>query len=205
MESNKEDGFSVPNLEKLISKFNELRSKEKLTTVAQKVSAMLCRFEVLLKQYPVRISLITFIVSIFLFAYFQNEFARNLTIAAFGSIFIAMTYRLNQATYHKNLFEDRFALFKTIDEILKEWACNNNATREMVAKLDGLMRKSHCVYSEQTYQFIKQFRMAIIILSYRIELAPDRKEVIEARNFLASLVDHENLPKKFPELKIDSY
>ena len=197
--------FSVPDKKQIIQQFNELRSKEKLITATQKVHAMFIRVEALLKRHPVRISLMTFVGAIFLFAFFQNEFTRGLALASFGTIFIALTYKLGQANYHKNLFDDRFALFNVIDEVMRAWASDNKATREMVSKLNTIMRKSHCLFSEQTYLFIKKFRMAIIILAYCIESAPDREEVIEARKFLVSLVDNENLPKMFPELRIDSY
>lgn len=88
---------------------------------------------------------------------------------------------------------------------MREWASDNKATREMVSRLNNIMRKSHYLFSEQTYLFIKKFRMSIIILAYCIESAPDREEVSEAKKFLVSLVDNENLPKMFPELRIDSY
>ncbi len=205
MNSTEKDQFSVLNGEQIIQKLNELRTNENLTTMVQKAYAVFVRVETLLKQYPVRISLMTAIGSTLLFAYFQNEFTRSLAIASFVSIFAAMTYRLGQANYHKNLFEDRFAIFNVIDEVMREWASNTKASRKMVDKLDNIMRKSHCLFSEQTYQFIKKFRMSIIILAYCIESAPDREEVIEAHRFLVNLVDNENLPKKFPEIKIDSY
>src|SRR5262245_49922434 len=136
MNSSEKDHFSVLNREQIILKFNELWSKENLTTIKQKAYAIFCRLETLLKQYPVRISLMTFIGSIFLFAFFQNEFTRSLALASFATIFVALTYRLGQANYHKNLFEERFAIFNVIDGVMRDWASDNKATREMISTLD---------------------------------------------------------------------
>lgn len=190
---------------RIIKKFESLKWKENLILASQKLYAMLSCIETLLKQYPVRISLMVFMTSTLLFAYFQNEFTRNLAIASFGAIFVALTYRLGQANYHKNLFEERFAIFNVIDEVMREWARETKANREMIPRLDNIMRKSYCLFSVRTYQFIKDFRMSIITLAYCIESAPDRDAVKASRQFLINLVDNENLPKMFSELKIDSY
>ncbi len=75
----------------------------------------------------------------------------------------------------------------------------------MISKLDNIMRKSYYLFSNETFQFIKQFRQAIITLALKLPNTSEREDTIAAKNFLISLIDNENLPQMFPELKIDSY
>ena len=142
-----EKNSSLPfTKDQILQKFNELKSKENLTTAKKNASAMLIRLEVLLKQYLVRASLMIFIASVVLFACSQNECTRGLVLAALAIIFVALTYKLGQANYHKSLFDEGFAIFTVIDEVLWGWVPDLKATREKVDKLNKIVRKSHCVF-----------------------------------------------------------
>lgn len=67
----------------------------------------------------------------------------------------------------------------------------------MVNKLSGeLLRKSYYLFGEESYKNIKCIRDALI------KLENGRVEDRESELFLISLIDHENLPQKFSELKL---
>ncbi len=110
-----------------ISVSNMCRSlKEKMKSFNWKIAFKSCtsmlrllivRAEFFLKQFPVRTSLCFFLTSLLLQIFFNNQSTISLVVAALASIFIALKYRLDQASYHKALFEERFAIFKVIDDI----------------------------------------------------------------------------------------
>lgn len=200
-----ERGTASAPIKRIIQKLKNQNWKKPLTSAKHRAYAVLHHVETLLKRYPVGISLGSFFFFLGLFVKYHYKVTYQLTIASFGTIFVALGYRLSQANYHKDLFKDRFAIFSVIDEVMQECGADIKATREMVTRLNEIMRKSHCLFGEQTYQFIKEFRKAIITLAYLGESQPEHEKVIEASNFIISLVNNENLPKKFSELKIDSY
>ncbi len=155
-----------------------------------------------IKKYPVSSSFLAAIVILMLARHYQVKITLEAIIADFGLIYIALKYKLDQADYNKELFEDRYIIFRYVDEVIWEWAQSNKATEAMISKLsDNTMRKAYCLFDRDTYFFIKKVRQSIINLRYQAT----ENEQIQAREFLISLIDNENLPEKFQSLKISEY
>jgi hypothetical protein len=121
-------------------------------------------------------------------------------------IFAALKYKLDRATFQKNLFEERYKLFSIIDEVMWDFAFKGTVTKEMTSKMTlDLMRKSYFLFNKNTYSFIENFRQALINVEHLEETHSDDPKVKNARKFLASVVDRQNLTKNFEELKISEY
>lgn len=175
-----------------------------LKSVVNCANVFTARVEQSIKKNPVRASLYASFASLFPLLACHNAATLTVFLAAAGTIIVALKYKLDQTGYHKGLFGERFEVFKVIDEIRRLWP-NDGATKEMVKDLDDIMRKSYYLFSDETFQFIKKFRQSIITLAFQLPNTPDRPDTIAASEFLISLIDNENLPRMFPELKIDSY
>ena len=99
------------------------------------------------KTHPVVISIIYFFISIILLAFKRNSLTVGITVSAFGSIFMALKYKLDQESYHKNLFEERYKIFGIVDSVLLEYAQEGAVTSEIINKLDvHTMRRSYFLF-----------------------------------------------------------
>lgn len=127
----------------------------------------------------------------------------------FGFIFVALTFKLNQANYHKDLFQRRYEVFLVISEVLADWCGEAKSTDEMISKVSGdLMRRSYFLFGRKTHEFVSEFRRALIWTATSRNETDDlkfREEIKSARDFLVSIVDGQKLAAKFPELKINYY
>jgi hypothetical protein len=130
-------------------------------------------------------------------------------VSLFGSIFVALKFKLDQASYHKDLFDRRYAIFLIINDVLTAWCAEAKSTNEMIGKISNdLMRRSYFLFGEHTYDFICEFRRALIwteTSENEIDDVKFREEIRLSRNFLISFVDGQKLADKFPELKINYY
>lgn len=130
-------------------------------------------------------------------------------VSLFGSIFVALKFKLDQASYHKDLFDRRYAVFIVINDALTAWCSESKSTKEISDKINNdLMRKSYFLFSEKTYDFIREFRRALIVTETRRSETDDEQfgaEISRARRFLSSVVDGQKLADYFPELKINYY
>jgi len=134
-------------------------------------------------------------------------------VASVGIMFVALKYKLDQANYHKDLFEERYAIFLKIDEIFSAYYQRKNhemTWQDFKRELDSIDRKSHFLFGVETSQFIGEFREAIIYLTSledreRTNDPSIEQKLTEARKFLDNLLDGQSLSDKFLELKIDSY
>jgi hypothetical protein len=161
-----------------------------------------------LKKYPIQIAILSFVVALGLELWFHNSQTLSFLIATGSSIFMALKYKLDQANYNKSLFEERYLIFEKLDATLRSWAGNNKVTSEMNDGLNSILRRSYYLFSSETYEFIKEFRESMLILFYfntSVQTETMKEDSKKANNFLSSLVDKENFPSKFGELKIDSY
>lgn len=163
------------------------------------------KIEGYVKKYPVKFALIIFGCSVFVELISDKIFSRGLAIASFGAIFVALKYKLDQALYHRALFDERYKVFMVVRDVLIEWFPNNKATREMVDKLNDKFLTAYYIFGDSTFQFIENVRRAINILAYQLPNIEDTEEVKRAKSFLNSLNDSKEFPKFFPELKIDGY
>jgi hypothetical protein len=129
-------------------------------------------------------------------------------ISILGLIFTFLKYILDQNTYHKSLFDERYKIFLQIDEILSLCFQEKDKNGDiinwhfLVKKLDDIYRKSYFIFSKKTYKFINEFRKAVIDFKTS-EKQDDSKN--NAGVFLSDLLNGQNLSQKFPELKIDLY
>ena len=151
-----------------------------------------------IKKYPIVYAFILSVIPIMIAICSRRYFIESI-IASVGLTFTALKYRLDQANYNRELFEKRYEIFRTIDLVIWEWAHKLDVTKEMIDQLsDDVIRKAYYLFDEETYFFIKEIRTALI----NYKNVQKRNEVHE---FLSSLVDHENLPKKFKSLNISEY
>lgn len=184
------------------------------------IKSMISRFKIWLlsnpfKTTPVGIAVLFFMVMLGISFYFPNKGSISVLAASFGSIFVALKYRLDQASYNKSLFEERYAIFTKIDELIsaywqqKDTEGNTIDFRFFTKELDSIYRKSYFLFGPKTRQFLDDFRKAILDLSYQkgnnLPDDADKKSIDEAKNLLATLIYQQNLSKHFPELKIDLY
>lgn len=152
---------------------------------------------------------------VFVSFHYRNEGSFSALVASFGAILVAIKFKLDQATYHKSLFEERYAIFLKIDEILsasfqvKYKNGNEIDGRNLSKELDSIYRKSFFLFGTETYRFIANFRESVILYSYcqnkELNNNAATDELKNAETFLISLLDGQNLSKKFKELKIDTY
>ena len=134
-------------------------------------------------------------------------------LTSFGSIFIALKYKLDRASYHKNLFEERYTVFSVINKILlecfqeKDEEGNVINWRSLIEQLNSVYRKSYFLFGAETYAFMNSFRQAVIDYSCLRNSggANEKSKAEDARKFLIELIDGQQLAEKFPELKIDFY
>ena len=131
------------------------------------------------------------------------------SVSLFGSIFVALKFKLDQASYHKDLFQRRYEIFLVINDVLTDWSEKAKSTKEMNSKISGdLMRQSYFLFGQHTYEFVKEFRKALIYTEESLNETNNvtfKEEIKLARNFLGSIMDGQNLADKFPELKINYY
>lgn len=160
---------------------------------------------------PVGITLSIFFLMLLIYCWHPNQITVGALIALFGTVFIALKYKLDQANYHKDLFEKRLVIFLKIDELLSEFFQNKYAAeagwRLLSKELDVIYRRSYFLFSRKTYQFISKFRQALIYVSMNSNSDdPNTIKTIDQENsFLSKLLDGQNLSINFPELKIDNY
>jgi hypothetical protein len=163
---------------------------------------------------PIRVHCVTLTVVMFLIAAYIAVCSPSAptiggAVTFFGFIFVALKFKLDQASYNKDLFDRRYKIFLTVDRVLHRWCSEGKSSKELIAKVSGsLMRRSYYLFGEDTYQFINEFRRSIIYTEQKEHETQDdkfKKEIKQAREFLISVVDGQKLADKFPELKIKSY
>ncbi len=130
-------------------------------------------------------------------------------VSLFGSIFVALKFKLDQASYHKDLFQKRYEIFLVINDVLGDWSREAKSTKEMIGKVSGdLLRRSYFIFGKHTYEFVKEFRLALIYTETGLNETDDvtfRKQIQLSRDFLSSIMVGQDLADKFPELKINYY
>lgn len=162
--------------------------------------------EIFFKTYPVTASIIFFIVTALVVTFYHNIGTFSVLAASFGSIFVALKYKLDQANYHKDLFEERYAILVKLDEIIFDFN-NGEDWRILKQKLDSIYRKSYCLFGQDSYQFIEEFGKAIIT-STMLRNSTDPNAIENKKNadeFIIDLLDGQNLSRKLSEIKIDTY
>lgn len=182
----------------------------------QKYFTIIRQIAGLLKTLPVECAITLFItVTIIIISLALFGMTTILTtlitiiVTLFGTIYVALKYRLDQASYHKDLFEKRFEIFMIINDVLMKWSRDARSSKNLYHDISGtIIWRSNALFSPKTFEFIKKFREAIIFTErMEDEKFPEHgnKQIMDYKVFLGSLIDGENLIKNFPELKIDSY
>lgn len=94
--------------------------------------------------------------------------------SSFGSIFAAIKYKLDEASYNKDLFEKRYEVFSVIEEVLWDYFHPEKTVDlsssgyvmkwklSLANKIDAVWRKSYFLFGKETEKFIKDFRTSII-------------------------------------------
>ena len=163
----------------------------------------------------IAVFLVAFVSIIVLIHYSYPDTLISVPVALFGMIFVALKYQLDKASYHKSLFEERYAIFLKIDEIISLYDRDkeeNEIGREYFTKeLDSIYRKGYFLFGDETYTFLGDFRQQVINKIHyrgipRLQLKEEQKQALDkADKFLRELRDKQKLSEKFPELKIDFY
>ena len=127
-------------------------------------------------------------------------------LTSFGSIFIALKYKLDQASYQKDIFEERFHVFTVIDTILFD-CFQGKDPRDLKVQLDSVYRRGYFLFGMETNKFLTAFSEAVVNFShYKNSSDPKAKaKADKAHEFLKKLLGEQHLAKKFPELNIDLY
>ena len=168
-----------------------------------------------LKRSPILLSVVFFFLILITYLCSSSLISMSMLVASFGTIFVALKYKLDQSTFQKSLFEQRYEIFEDFDKILRNCFNENNKDmgwQDYSAQLDSYFRKSYFLFCRETYHFIVEFRLAVIAYKMlgdnenNLENSEDNREKYEqAKSFLMNLVDKQKLSDKFPQLKIDVY
>ncbi len=163
------------------------------------------------KNHPVKIAILIFLISFFILWISKSYESLTFSLGAFVAIFAALKYKLDQANYHKSLFEKRYKIFSIIDEVMWDYASNLKITEEMIEKISlNLMRRSYFLFSKESYLFIEKFRRALIDIKHLDSLETRKNKNFEEKvkkssEFLVSIIDKQNLSDNFREIKISDY
>jgi hypothetical protein len=137
--------------------------------------------------------------------------------AAFGSIFAALKYKFDRASYQKNLFEERYKIFLEVEKLIEDFNARQRNHDELLQQshTDGIRCKSYFLFGKKTYDGIKELCDKVSSGSHsrttpeqNSALAPQKiAEKAAKEDEAAKFVNHfrENILEKFPELKIDIY
>lgn len=141
-----------------------------------------------------------------------------------ASILTYLKYKLDQANYNKDLFEERYKIFTTVKNIFV--SVNKREYEVMsVAQWEELTLKAYALFGEETYEFIKKFQENATahvktkpldrLLTQETVLAGMNKDIsgtqesVVIRNqvdqFFVELADPKVLLSHFPELKLTVY
>lgn len=177
--------------------FNKTRVKEKTKPT---------NYWLTKKNWLVLFLLIALIICIY---FFHDDKTMSIPLTIIGLIFMALKYKLDQASYHKSLFEERLQVFNTVHEALVN-ANKKEKWDEINQKLTPVLNKSYFLFGDKTYAFIRELSDHLITKTYEHRAASGpssiSNEKIEEENiFLNNLLSERELAKKFPELKIDAY
>jgi hypothetical protein len=163
----------------------------------------------LIRMHCVTITIAMFLIAAYIAICWPSASTIGSVVTFFGFIFVALKFKLDQASYNKDLFDKRYKIFLTIDRVLAQWCTETRSSKDLIAKVSGsLMRRSYYLFGEETYQFIDEFRRSIIYSEQKEHETNDEKfkeEIRHAREFLISVVDGQKLADKFPELRIKCY
>jgi hypothetical protein len=55
-------------------------------------------------------------------------------VSFFGFIFVALKFKLDQASYNKDLFDRRYKIFLTIDRVLHRWCSEGKSSKDLSVK-----------------------------------------------------------------------
>lgn len=167
------------------------------------------KFSDLIREHCVKLTIIGFLIMAFIAMKYPTAPVITSAITFFGFIFVALKYKLDQASYNKDLFDRRYKIFNSLDKVLSEWSIEGKSSRKLINKVSGsLMRRSYFLFGDETYKFIAEFRHSIIYTEqneYETDDESFKIEIRKAKNFLVSLVDRQQLSDKFPELKMKIY
>ena len=141
---------------------------------------------------------------------FKIEPSNSTVFAIIGASFTLLKFKLDQKTYQKSLFEERFAIFNECDNIL--WCCFHDTNKDgqptdwrlLSNMLDSFYRKSYFLFGEGTYAFLSEFRQHVLNHAFSRD-SKDSAMKLEAEKFLSNLIGGQALSKHFKELKIDIY
>lgn len=164
------------------------------------------------KTTPILLALIFSCLLISHDLFINGRISTETLIISFGWIFAASTYKLNQATYHKNLFDERYKVYAELLDVLTHYAQEMTVSKEMYIKVSNidLSMKGRFLFGRETRDFIDKFKSSIIKIHYGLKSDGEVKEQMrlkaeEARNFLNPLIDGYNFAEKFKELDISIY
>lgn len=117
------------------------------------------------KTTPVSMAFSFFMLMSLLTYFNPHEGNFSVLVASFGAIFVALKYKLDQASYNKNLYEERYKIFIMVDGLLRGFFQDIDH-QKAIEKMDSIFRKSYFLFTKNTYQFISDFRSALNYATY---------------------------------------
>jgi len=94
----------------------DCKNKRKILVRANKTWRWFCGNP--FKRTPFILAFSFFVIVSIIFCFDRTLVSFSVLVAALGSVFIALKYKLDQANYHKDLFEERYKIFLKLDEVL---------------------------------------------------------------------------------------
>ena len=158
------------------------------------------------KSNPVAIAFIIFLSTLIVCIISKNSATATAAIAAFGAIFTALKYKLDQASFNRSLFEQRYKIFCEVQQILFDYQDSQRHSFQDISKrLDAIYRESYFLFEKRTLKFLIKFRHEIINCTHPSHRSMDDMEAFEKNRFLINLKEGQKLADYFPELKLGNY
>ncbi|HAT1901395.1 TPA: hypothetical protein I8Z61_001257 [Legionella pneumophila] len=193
-----------------------------INQIISKVYSYKPRCDAKLKQFGnyinhiiVRVSLFFFFLAVLVSFFIPTKFSITLMATTFASIFVALKYKIDQLSYNKNLFEERYKIYCVVQEIIQGSHLTPKQTAyditkyndQLLAKYDSeVMNRGIFVFSDKTFDFLVQLRVHLIDLMLAHQKDNESKEKVRAAvEFFSKLTLRKELPKYFSEMKIYIY
>ncbi|HFD2282373.1 TPA: hypothetical protein ACF2P6_002998, partial [Legionella pneumophila] len=150
-----------------------------------------------IQKYPVGFTIVVFLFYYFISKNFSELMRASSIIGLLGLLFAALKYKLDQANYHKSLFDERYKLFCQIEEVIRR-ANALDATDEGLRMIDEIINRCQFLFGKITLEFIIEIRSNFIqLICLKKSNKNSAPEADKAMEFFASLITLRSLPSKF--------
>lgn len=170
------------------------------------------------------IGLLIFVVSSHATVFYKLDISLLLPLSAFGALIGYYQYNLQKERFKKDLFEERLNIFNILEKIVSTVNNIENIEDTFYDELNININKAHFLFNNQTYEFIKTFKLNCVNLSHssrsyrpyrnvswglvrtseELQRIKDLEEtMLRYRNWIISFNELDKLVEKFPQLKFN--